>query len=134
MLFFSKHHRADSVLFEFCAIDGEAQPRRRRDVCPVVGGGEGLFDDVVDHVVEVEHAVGGQRAVRQRGGGDAGCDRDAEAEASADPVGDAVLLTEVVDAAGLGESADAADQTNISCKDELDKGQKWYGPNRSRRY
>ena len=23
---------------------------------------------------------------------------------------------------------------NISCKDELDKGQKWYGPNRSRRY
>ena len=25
-------------------------------------------------------------------------------------------------------------QENISCKDELDKGQKWYGPNRSRRY
>ena len=23
-------------------------------------------------------------------------------------------------------------QRNISCKDELDKGQKWYGPNRSR--
>ena len=23
---------------------------------------------------------------------------------------------------------------NISCKDELNKGQKWYGPNRSRRY
>ena len=23
---------------------------------------------------------------------------------------------------------------NISCKDRLDKGQKWYGPNRSRRY
>ena len=23
---------------------------------------------------------------------------------------------------------------NISCKDELDTGQKWYGPNRSRRY
>ena len=23
---------------------------------------------------------------------------------------------------------------NISCKDELDKGQKWYGPNRSRQY
>jgi len=22
----------------------------------------------------------------------------------------------------------------ISCKDGLDKGQKWYGPNRSRRY
>ena len=22
----------------------------------------------------------------------------------------------------------------ISCKDELDKGQKWYGPNRNRRY
>ena len=22
---------------------------------------------------------------------------------------------------------------NISCKDELDKGQKWYGPNKSRR-
>ena len=26
------------------------------------------------------------------------------------------------------------DQGNISCKDELNKGQKWYGPNRSRRY
>ena len=25
-------------------------------------------------------------------------------------------------------------QGNISCKDELDKGQKWYEPNRSRRY
>ena len=25
------------------------------------------------------------------------------------------------------------DQGNISCKDELNKGQKWYGPNRSRR-
>ena len=25
-------------------------------------------------------------------------------------------------------------QRNISCKDELDKGQKWYGSNRSRRY
>ena len=25
-------------------------------------------------------------------------------------------------------------QRNISCKDWLDKGQKWYGPNRSRRY
>ena len=25
-------------------------------------------------------------------------------------------------------------QRNISCKDELDKGQRWYGPNRSRRY
>jgi len=25
-------------------------------------------------------------------------------------------------------------QGNISCKDELNKGQKWYGPNRSRRY
>ena len=24
--------------------------------------------------------------------------------------------------------------TFISCKDELDKGQKWYEPNRSRRY
>ena len=24
--------------------------------------------------------------------------------------------------------------TNISCKDGLDKGQKWYGPNRGRRY
>ena len=23
---------------------------------------------------------------------------------------------------------------NISCKDGLNKGQKWYGPNRSRRY
>ena len=23
---------------------------------------------------------------------------------------------------------------NISCKDGLDKGQKWYAPNRSRRY
>ena len=27
-----------------------------------------------------------------------------------------------------------ADQGNISCKDGLDKGHKWYGPNRSRRY
>ena len=26
------------------------------------------------------------------------------------------------------------DQGNISCKDGLDKAQKWYGPNRSRRY
>ena len=26
------------------------------------------------------------------------------------------------------------DQGNISCKDGLDKGQKWYGPNRSRIY
>ena len=25
-------------------------------------------------------------------------------------------------------------QRNNSCKDGLDKGQKWYGPNRSRRY
>ena len=25
-------------------------------------------------------------------------------------------------------------EENISCKDGLDKGQKWYGPNRSRRY
>ena len=25
-------------------------------------------------------------------------------------------------------------QGNISCKDGLDKGQKWYGPNSSRRY
>ena len=25
-------------------------------------------------------------------------------------------------------------QENISCEDGLDKGQKWYGPNRSRRY
>ena len=25
-------------------------------------------------------------------------------------------------------------QGNISCKDGLDKGQKWYGPNKSRRY
>ena len=25
-------------------------------------------------------------------------------------------------------------QGNISCKVELDKGQKWYGPNGSRRY
>ena len=25
-------------------------------------------------------------------------------------------------------------QGNISCKDEFDKGQKWSGPNRSRRY
>ena len=24
-------------------------------------------------------------------------------------------------------------QGNISCKDRLDKGQKWYGPNRSRK-
>ena len=25
-------------------------------------------------------------------------------------------------------------QGNISCKDGLDKGQKWYGPNRNRKY
>ena len=25
-------------------------------------------------------------------------------------------------------------QRNISCKDDLDKGQKWYGLNRNRRY
>ena len=26
------------------------------------------------------------------------------------------------------------DKGNISCKDGLDKGQKWYGPNRGRRH
>ena len=38
----------------------------------------------------------------------------------------------------LGETRDVfkkiRDQENISCKVGLDKGQKWYGPNRSRRY
>ena len=29
---------------------------------------------------------------------------------------------------------DFLEQGNTSCKDGLDKGQKWYGPNRSRRY
>ena len=29
---------------------------------------------------------------------------------------------------------DLKDQGNISCKDGLNKGQKWYGPKRSRRY
>ena len=32
----------------------------------------------------------------------------------------------------MGKTTDL--QGNISCKDGLDKGQKWYGPNRSRRY
>ena len=34
----------------------------------------------------------------------------------------------------MGKTRDQRYQGNISCKDGLDKGQKWYGPNRSRRY
>ena len=34
----------------------------------------------------------------------------------------------------MGKTRDQRYKRNISCKDELDKGQKWYGPNRSRRY
>ena len=38
----------------------------------------------------------------------------------------------------MGETRDLTKkiryQGNISCKDWLDKGQKWYGPSRSRRY
>ena len=39
---------------------------------------------------------------------------------------------------GMGKTRDLFNkiryQGNISCKDGYDKGQKWYGPNRSRRY
>ena len=39
---------------------------------------------------------------------------------------------------GMGKTGDPFKkiryQGNISCKDGLSKGQKWYGPNRSRRY
>ena len=34
----------------------------------------------------------------------------------------------------IGSREEKRYQGNISCKDGLDKGQKWYGPNRSRRY
>ena len=39
----------------------------------------------------------------------------------------------------MGKTRDLFQKTrdtegNISCKDGLNKGQKWYGPNRSRRY
>ena len=34
----------------------------------------------------------------------------------------------------MGKTRDLFKKKNISCKDGLDKGQKWYGPNRSRRY
>ena len=35
----------------------------------------------------------------------------------------------------MGKTRDLfKNQGNISCKDALDKEQKWYGPNRSRRY
>ena len=34
---------------------------------------------------------------------------------------------------GMGEF-NSDDHYIISCKDGLNKGQKWYGPNRSRRY
>ena len=34
----------------------------------------------------------------------------------------------------MGKTRKNRYQGNISCKDGLDKGQKWYGPNRSRRY
>ena len=34
----------------------------------------------------------------------------------------------------MGKQENQRYQRNISCKDGLDKGQKWYGPNRSRRY
>ena len=35
---------------------------------------------------------------------------------------------------GLRKTLSGLYQGNISCKDGLDNGQKWYGPNRSRRY
>ena len=37
---------------------------------------------------------------------------------------------------GMGKTRDLFKKIRdtISCKDGLDKGQKWYGPNRSRRY
>ena len=34
----------------------------------------------------------------------------------------------------MGKTRKNRYQGNISCKDRLNKGQKWYGPNRSRRY
>ena len=34
----------------------------------------------------------------------------------------------------LSNQCKEIEKKNISCKDGLNKGQKWYGPNRSRRY
>ena len=34
----------------------------------------------------------------------------------------------------MGKTRDLFKKGNISCKDEHNKAQKWYGPNRSRRY
>ena len=34
----------------------------------------------------------------------------------------------------MGKTRELLKKRNISCKDGLDKGKKWYGPNRSRRY
>ena len=36
--------------------------------------------------------------------------------------------------AGVGAGVNQRYQRNISCKDGLDRGQKWYRPNRSRGY
>ena len=45
---------------------------------------------------------------------------------------------EIEDNNRMGKTSDLQEnqryQGNISCKDGLNKGQKWYGPNRSRRY
>ena len=46
---------------------------------------------------------------------------------------------EIVENSRMGKTRDLFKkikryQGNISCKDGLNKGQKWYGPNRSRRY
>ena len=46
--------------------------------------------------------------------------------------------TEIVENNRMGKTRDLfkkiRDTKNISCKDGLNKGQKWYGPNRGRRY
>ena len=49
-----------------------------------------------------------------------------------------IQCTEIEEKNSMGKTKDLfkkiRDTKNISCKDGLDKGQKWYGPNRSRRY
>ena len=44
------------------------------------------------------------------------------------------LFKKVRDTKGTFHATATASAKSLSCKDWLNKGQKWYGPNRSRRY